>query len=101
MTKSEGRNGQPLNSEIFDIRASDFIRHSSFSCLYKSGSWSQFTASKSWKLSMIALRRPVRVASPLCEKRPVNRAPAARGPDLARLRQESGGRRDHARLAAK
>src|SRR5881296_4691653 len=43
---------QPLNSELFDIRALDFFRHSSFSCSYKSGSWSQCMRENEWRLSM-------------------------------------------------
>src|SRR6266571_6341627 len=66
----------------------------------QTGSWYQCIRKNERGLSMIALRSRVRVASLLCEKRPANPAPAARGPDLARLRKKSRGRRDHARLAA-
>src|SRR6266581_4645865 len=61
MTKSEWRrntetrrsNGTPTGlSRSFEFRDSGFLRHSSFHDLCKSGSWSQCTASKSWRLSM-------------------------------------------------
>src|SRR5438309_1705652 len=60
MTKDEGRRNDEIRMtkpataqmRVFDIRASDFFRHSSFYDLCKSGSGSHCMRKNAWRLSM-------------------------------------------------